>query len=258
VEIEMSAFNLSLVVLTASFLLGACSSEAVEEDAGDDNGALSNDTGSARGASKLIAPGKYVKDAPNGGASETNALILYGRCSPDNSFGAAGGALGSDGKTISLPEGDLCGAYALSNVDDGVVKVTWKPNPSANLDRSTVAACRAHEGQYSMTVPGFDVEIAPGNYTRTVGTSKKTLTVEEGCETPSSLGGIRGIIAPTLIGESKKAFLAPEEGEVCGGFVLAQVSPRTVRVTWQDADTTNLSSENARRCRALEGDYATE
>jgi len=101
-----------------------------------------------------IGAGKYINAALGA------MLLVHGPCSTENFLSnaqgqdVATGPLGADQHTLNSPEGDVCGAYSLTQTEDGVVMVSWNPDPTAHLSADIETGCKAIEGEYDLTVPG--------------------------------------------------------------------------------------------------------
>ena len=101
-----------------------------------------------------IGAGKYINAALGA------MLLVHGPCSTENFLSnaqgqdVASGPLGTDQHTLTSPEGDVCGAYSLTQTEAGVVMVTWSPDPTAHLSADIQTGCKSIEGEYDMTVPG--------------------------------------------------------------------------------------------------------
>lgn len=191
-----------------------------------------------------IASGKYIRNG--------QMLMIYGRCSPDNFLGAAKGALGADGRTISVEEGDVCGSYALiPQATAGVVSVKWNKPEGSHLGPDVEQSCRSLEGSYAMTVSGAFEDVAPGIYRK----GSISLRVDPGCTTPSTIGSVKGTIVPKVIGGTAKPFFQVEEGNVCGGY-LVEKTATGVRITWQKPEGSHLGAEVESNCASVDGSYA--
>lgn len=128
----------------AAFAVG-CAAPAAEE-AGEAQGASSG------AKEEHIMKGRYTTAAEY-------QLIITGRGSQANLLRnrqgdhLAEGDLGDDGRTIRAPEGDVCGAYALSQVPGRLtVDVLWQSDPtaSAHRDPAIASGCKAIEGTYEL------------------------------------------------------------------------------------------------------------
>ncbi len=155
--VSLLPFAASLVALA----LVACAAP-VDEEAGDQGAAQSSRETSreagaptpSKPAAELIALGKYVD--PSKGV-----LLVRGRASEDNllanqsGLAVAYGTLGDDGRTLRTPEGDVCGAYTLSQVPGRLtVDVLWQAEGSVARDPEIAKGCMELEGTYEMTESG--------------------------------------------------------------------------------------------------------
>jgi hypothetical protein len=243
--------SLSLVVLSlfAAAASVACTSADVEDSVDEAEGAASagrsSGSSGATTTTKASAPieaGKYI--------SNGKMLMIYGRCSGENFLGPAEGALGADGHTMRVEEGNVCRSYKLTPTSRGVVRVSWNKPADAHLGAAVERNCMELEGDYAMTVEGLFRDITPGQYKK----GSTALTVDPGCNTPSRLGNQKSVIAPRQIDGKPKAYFQVEEGNVCGGYVLEHKGA-DVQVTWQKPEGAHLGVEVERSCASADGLY---